>query len=61
MKNKKTTLAGLASLLTGAAGVVHSISAGDFSNIQASIAAIIAGIGLLAAKDHNVTGGSIQQ
>ena len=48
--NWKTTLCGLAVIFTGIKGL---ITGQDFS---ASINTIIAGVGLLVAKDFNVTG-----
>lgn len=45
-KNWKTTLAGLGSLITGVASIVT----GD---LHTGVTAIIAGIGLIAAKDAN--------
>ena len=61
MKNRKTTIAGIAAILTGAAGLLNAISTGDWTHGEAALAAIVSGIGLIVAKDHNVTGGSIQQ
>lgn len=60
-KNKKTTYAGIAAILLGLAGLANALSSGDTTHIEASVAGIISGIGLIVAKDHNVTGGSIQQ
>lgn len=61
MKNKKTSLAGIAAALVGAAGLINGFVSGDHSHMEESIAAIVTGLGLIFAKDHNVTGGSIQQ
>lgn len=61
LKNKKTTIAGIAAILTGVAEFANAISAGDYSHLETAIAAIVTGVGLIAAKDHNVTGGSVQQ
>lgn len=49
MKNWKTTIAGAASLLTGIVQIIK----GD---IASGASAIVAGIGLIFAKDNNVTG-----
>lgn len=49
MKNWKTTLAGAASLLTGIVQIIK----GD---IASGASAIVAGVGLIFAKDNNVTG-----
>lgn len=48
-KNWKTTLAGLGAVLTGVATIVK----GD---IVAGVSAVITGVGLLGAKDYDVTG-----
>lgn len=48
-KNWKTTLAGIGAVLTGVATVVK----GD---IVGGVTAIITGIGLVGAKDYDVTG-----
>lgn len=55
MKNWKTTIAGITAILTGISGM---ISGG--ASLEA-ISAITAGIGLIFAKDKNVTGGNIRQ
>jgi hypothetical protein len=55
MKNWKTSLMGIAIII---AGVYVFISTKDYT--QAGIA-IAAGIGLLNAKDDNVTGGTVSQ
>ena len=57
MRNWKTTLAGAAALLSVVAKIVVSGSI-DWATDGP---AILAGIGLIAAKDHNVTGGTKQQ
>jgi hypothetical protein len=56
LANWKTTLAGVA-LLTGAAS---SVATGGEVN-EATLTAIVAGVGLLFGKDGNVTGGSKPQ
>jgi hypothetical protein len=48
-KNWKTSLLGLGSIVTGVALFLTGDQAG-------AIASIMSGIGLLFAKDHNVTG-----
>lgn len=55
MKNWKTTLAGIASIIGGI-----SIFVNHPGQIEQAFAAVSLGIGLLFAKDHNVTGGNIQ-
>lgn len=59
--NWKTSLGGLGSILTGIAGILHSLATGTPVNWQVDIAAIVAGFGLLFAKDHDVTGGTKPQ
>lgn len=54
--NKKTSIAGIFAVL----GVIGKVLTGGISNITAEDAAIaIAGVGLVLAKDHNVTGGTV--
>lgn len=61
MKNKKTTLAGLSTLLITVGSIIHSVQIKDYSNLSVQITALATAIGLLCAKDNNVTGGSINQ
>jgi hypothetical protein len=49
LKNWKTTLAGLGAIITGIATIVK----GD---IVSGVSAVITGIGLVGAKDYDVTG-----
>ena len=53
-KNWKTSLSGFSALLGGVALIVK----GD---IVGGVTAILSGIGLVAAKDSNVTGGDVKQ
>ena len=55
MKNMKTNLVGIAMI---GAGIMVYVKTNDY--VQAS-PAILAGIGLLFAKDNNVTGGTVAQ
>ena len=48
MKNAKTTLAGIASILTAAAAILNSWPAVDWGSAGA---AVIAGLGLIFAAD----------
>lgn len=57
LKNWKTTLAGLVTLAMTAASALHFISEAQ----AASIMALAVSFGLLAAKDSNVTGGTVKQ
>lgn len=61
MKNWKTTAGGIGTILTAAGGLAHDISIGDYSRVPLYVTALLGGIGLLFAKDHNVTGGTTQQ
>jgi len=56
MKNWKTTIAGTAALLGIVAKVING-GALEATDLTAAIAAI----GLLFAKDHNVSGGTVRQ
>jgi len=59
--NWKTTLGGIAAILTAVGTGVHAVSTGDLSAAYSSIPAIMAGLALIGAKDNNVTGGSVPQ
>ena len=50
----KTTIAGIGSVLTGVTMIATGL-AGDGVNWEAAIAAIVAGAGLLFARDNSVT------
>jgi GH24 family phage-related lysozyme (muramidase) len=58
-KNWQTTLAGLVAALAGAAKVIPALQ--PYSDILTTIMGVAGGVGLMAAKDHNVTGGTIKQ
>jgi len=54
MKNTKTTLAGIGAILVAVGGALKALFDGDpSSNVDfaATIAAVTAGVGLIAAKD----------
>lgn len=57
----KTTLAGWAAVLTAGGSLLTHVAAGDFSTLMTDITALAAGIGLLFAKDSDVTGGTVRQ
>jgi uncharacterized membrane protein YhiD involved in acid resistance len=62
MKSWKTTLTGVLTILVALASAAKALLDGDPStnpDFGAIIAAITAGIGLIAAKDSNVTGGTV--
>ena len=54
MKNTKTTLAGIGAILVAIGGFLKALFDGDPStnvDLAATIAAVTAGVGLIAAKD----------
>jgi hypothetical protein len=54
MKNTKTTLAGIGAILVAVGGALKALFDGDAStnvDLAATIAAVTAGVGLIAAKD----------
>lgn len=62
-KSWKTTTAGILSIIGGLTRLGFAIKSGNFSEeaIMTSATAILTGLGLMFAKDSNVTGGSVQQ
>lgn len=58
LTNWKTTLTGLVAIGTALFGALQHP---DSINLTALIAQIAAGVGLIGAKDHNVTGGTKEQ
>jgi hypothetical protein len=59
--NYKTTMGGIGAILTALGSAAHGFSTGDMPEVYASIPSLVTGIGLLMAKDNNVTGGSVGQ
>jgi hypothetical protein len=59
--NWKTTTAGLAAILTAAGDVITQFTTGhwDPGRLMADWTGLVAGIGLIFAKDGNVTGGTV--
>lgn len=58
MKSWKTTLAGVGTILTAVGVALKAVFDGDPStsvNFEATITAITAGIGLIAARDNGVS------
>jgi len=54
MKNTKTTLAGIGAIMVAVGGALKALFDGDPSSnvdLAATIAAVTAGVGLIAAKD----------
>jgi hypothetical protein len=64
-KSWKTTLAGIGVYVATAAAIIHCLTCTDcgstFNCIVIALAGTSVGTGLVAAKDHNVTGGTIAQ
>jgi drug/metabolite transporter (DMT)-like permease len=56
----KTTSSGIAMIVGGIVGLVFAIKAQNLSeaSIMAAVTAILGGVGLVFAKDANVTGGT---
>lgn len=52
----KTTIAGFGALLTSLGHLLTNLANGDTSSIATDLPMILAAIGLIAAKDANVTG-----
>ena len=60
--NWKTTMAGIGMIATGLSGLLHAVNPEvPGPDLSTSFASILAGVGLLFAKDGNVTGGTVQQ
>ena len=59
MKNWKTTLSGIAQFI---APLLHVFFPATFTaEIVVMVNGVLGGLGLMSAKDNNVTGGTIQQ
>lgn len=56
MKSWKTTMAGVATLLTGLADILMGLANGTPINWAVDIVALTTGIGLILGKDFNVSG-----
>jgi len=63
MKNWKTTTAGVMAIATSVIALYYAWQnkAVTAEVVLAAIAGVMTGIGLLTAKDNNVTGGTTQQ
>lgn len=55
MKSWKTTLAGVCAIVAALAGAGADLAAGHSVNLAALLPAIMAGVGLIAARDNGVT------
>ena len=64
MSNPWTSSAGGLALIGALFGVIHAVTTGtapDNAELQEIFFGIVTGVGLIKAKDWNVTGGSIPQ
>ena len=61
MKNWKTTVMGCLAILAAIINAAVGMIGGTPVDWAATMTAIFAGIGLISAKDSNVTGGTIRQ
>lgn len=61
MFNWKTTLAGVSAIFAAVGSLFTTAGSIDFSHLSTILPAILAGFGLIFAKDSNVTGGSAVQ
>jgi hypothetical protein len=63
MKSWKTTSAGLSLIISGVAGLYFAYKTNSINpaTITTGTSAIFGGIGLIFAKDSNVTGGTVAQ
>lgn len=61
MKNWKTTTTGILAILTAVISAANSLIQGHPVDYGSTITAVMAGVGLIAAKDSNVTGGTVKQ
>ena len=60
--NWKTTSAGLGMIVTGVSGFLHATNPEiPGPDLSTSFASVLAGVGLVFAKDGNVTGGTTRQ
>ncbi len=60
MKNWKTTSTGITMIVAGVVGFYFALKSGQLTeaSVTGSLTSILGGVGLLAAKDFNVTGGT---
>ena len=60
--NWKTTVTGILTIVVAlGSAVLGFLKTGTIPDLGALVASITAGIGLITAKDSNVTGGTVQQ
>lgn len=63
MKSWKTTSSGILLIAGGVTRFLFALKAGEFTeeSVMTTLTAVLGGIGLMFAKDNNVTGGTTQQ
>lgn len=63
MKNWKTTSAGIAAIVGAVVAIyfAHKTNNINEATISGALTAFLTGVGLIFAKDNNVTGGTTQQ
>lgn len=63
MKSWKTTSSGISLIIAGTLGLYFAWKNNQLNeaSVTASVTSILGGIGLLNAKDNNVTGGTVKQ
>lgn len=59
--NWKTAAAGAAAILGALSHALYGYANDDYSGIPADLVALATGVGLVFAKDHDVTGGTRSQ
>jgi len=57
----RTTTLGILAIVTAVTGAAQALLSGGNVDWSTTIAAVLAGIGLIKAKDSQVTGGTIKQ
>jgi hypothetical protein len=60
-KSWKTTLSGVIAIVIAAGNAIQGMLSGTPVDMATTIAAVMAGIGLISAKDNDVTGGTVKQ
>lgn len=63
MKNWKTTSTGIVMIVSGVIGFYYAYKSSNLNEatITGCVTSVLGGIGLIFAKDNNVTGGSVKQ
>jgi hypothetical protein len=63
MKSWKTTMAGILAIVGGVTGLIFAVTSHTINQatVTGAVTAILTGIGLIFAKDFNVTGGTNPQ